>query len=549
MSKKIPTQNTMPIDYTKNKAIYSMYLAPVSETEIKKLISSLKSNTPGYDMIGSAVLKWCVDSISEPLSYVRNISLQEGLFPDELKIANVIPLYKCDDPKLFNNCRPVSVLPSVSKVFEGIMYNRLVAYLNEYKILFSYQFGFRKQHSTYMALMTLMDKLTKCLDNDEYVIGVFLDFSKAFDTLDHTILLQKLSVYGIRGNALSWFESYLKDRRQFVTYNGVWSETKILQCGVPQSSILGPLLFLIYINDLANVCTSSFPILFADDTNLFNHGKDMFSLQATLNQELANISQWLKVNKLSLNIKKTMYMVFTRKKTQSADIKIEIDNEIISETKSSKFLGVHIDNKLNWKMHVDYVSGKIARGIGILVKDRKVFSNECMINLYYAFIYPYLIYCNHIWGNTYKTTLSKLQLLQNKAIRIITGSPPRTNNETLYKHNCMLNLNKINTYLVGKFMYDVYNCIVPDMFTDMFVYNNMIHDHDTRISGHLHPPTTSSNSSRNSIRYHGVIIWNKILTAAINPDSSEVSFKIMLKKRILQEVITHTYWTEHCYYN
>ena len=397
--------------------------------------------------------------------------------------------------------------------------------------------------------MTLMDKLTKCLDNDEYVIWVFLDFSKTFDTVDHTIVLQKLSAYGIRGNALSWFESYLKDRRQFVTYNSVLSETKISQCGVPQGSILGPLLFLIYRNDLADVCTSSFPILFADDTNLFNHGKDMFSLQATLNQELASISQWLKVNKLSLNIKKTMYMVFTRKKTQSADIKIEIDNEIISETKSSKFLGVHIDNKLNWKMHVDYVSGKIARGIGILVKARKVFSNECMINLYYAFIYPYLIYCNHIWGNTYKTTLSKLQILQNKAVRIITGSPPRTNNETLYKHNCMLNLNKINTYFVGKLMYDVYHCIVPDIFKDKFVYNNMIHDHDTRISGHLHLPTTSSNSSRNSIRYHGVIIWNKILTAAINPDSSEVSFKIMLKKGILQEVITHTYWTEHCYCN
>ena len=155
-----------------------MYLEPVSETEIKKLISSLKSNPPGYDMIGSAVLKWCVDSISEPLSYVCNMSLQEGLFPDELKIANVIPLYKCDDPKLFNNYRPVSVLPSVSKVFERIMYNRLVAYLNENKILFSYQFGFRKQHSTYMALMTLMDKLTTCLDNDEYVMEFFLIFQR-----------------------------------------------------------------------------------------------------------------------------------------------------------------------------------------------------------------------------------------------------------------------------------------------------------------------------------------------------------------------------------
>ena len=179
-------------------------------------------------MIGSALLKWCVDFISEPLSHVCNMSLQEGIFPDELKIANVIPLYKCDDPKLFNNYRSVSVLPSVSKVFERIMYNRFVSYLNEYKILFSYQFGFRKIHSTYMALMTLMDKLTKCLDNDEYIIGVFLGFSKAFYTVDHVILLQKLSVYGVRGNALSWFESYLKNRWQFVTYNGVSSDTKIL---------------------------------------------------------------------------------------------------------------------------------------------------------------------------------------------------------------------------------------------------------------------------------------------------------------------------------
>ena len=255
-------------------------------------------------MIGNAVLKWCVESISEPLSCVCNMSLQEGIFPDELKIANVIPLYKCDDPKLFNNYRPVYVLPSVSKVFERIMYNRLVAYANEYKILFSYQFGFRKLHSTYMALMTLIDELTKCLDNDEYVIGIFLNFSKAFDTVDHAILLQKLSACGVRGNALLWFESYLKDRRQFVTYNGVSSDIKILQCGDPQCSILGPLLFLIYINDPATVCTSSFPILFADDTNLFSHGKDIFSLQVALNQELASISKWLKVNELSLNIKR-----------------------------------------------------------------------------------------------------------------------------------------------------------------------------------------------------------------------------------------------------
>ena len=195
-------------------------------------------------------------------------------------------------------------------------------------------------------------------------------------------------------------------------------------------------------------------------------------------------------------------------------------------------------------MHIDYISGKIARGIGILIKARKILSNECMTNLYYAFIYPYLIYCNHIWSNTYETTWSKLQILQSKATRITTGSPPRTNNETLYRQNCMLNLNNINTFLVGNFMYHVYHGIVPDIFEGKFVYSNMIHHHDTRISGHLHLPTIFSNLSQISITNYGAIIWNKILTTAINainPDSPEVSFKIILNKGIQQEVITHSY--------
>ena len=162
--------------------------------------------------------------------------------------------------------------------------------------------------------MTLMDRLITSLENDEHIIGIFVDFSKTFDTVDHVILLNKLSHYGIRGSALKWFESYLSNRKQYVTYNGISSLTKTVKCGVPQGSILGPLLFLIYINDLCSVCTHTFPILFADDTNLFSSGKEIEALEANINSELSHISAWLKVNKLSLNIKKTHYMIFRKRK-------------------------------------------------------------------------------------------------------------------------------------------------------------------------------------------------------------------------------------------
>ena len=190
----------------------------------------------------------------------------------------------------------LSLLCILSKDFEKIMYNRLIDLLETYKILIKFQFGFRKFHSTYMALMTLMDKLITALENGEHVIGIFLDFSKAFDTVDHEILLKKMHHYGIRGTAYKWFQSYLSNRKQYVTYNGICSSTKDVKCGVPQGSILGPMLFLIYINDLCSICKYTTPILFAYDTNLFSSGKDLKVIENHVNDELSSISEWLKVN-------------------------------------------------------------------------------------------------------------------------------------------------------------------------------------------------------------------------------------------------------------
>ena len=215
---------------------------------------------------------------------------------------------------LFNNNRPVSLLCMLSKVFEKVMYSRLLSFLESQKILINKHFGFRRLHSFYMALMLMVDKITKALDNGDYIIGIFLDFSKSFDTVNHETLLDKLSHYGVRGIAYDWFKSYLSNRSQYVAYNRVASSTKNITCDVPQGSILGPLSFLIYINDLYNVCQESVPILFADDTNLFYSASTLKNLESRINSELSNISSWLKVNKISLNIKKTHYITFHRKK-------------------------------------------------------------------------------------------------------------------------------------------------------------------------------------------------------------------------------------------
>ena len=204
-----------------------------------------------------------------PLSFLCNRYLIRGKFPSELKHANVLPLFISGDVLLFNNYRPVSPVCTLSKVFEKVMYSRQLNFLDYHKILIGNQFGFRKLHSSYMALMLKMDQVTKALDNGEKVMGIFLDFLNVFDTVNHVILLDKLHHYGVRGNALDWFRSYLSNRKQYVLYNGVSSSMKLITCGVPQGSILGPLLFLVYINDWYNVCCESVPILFADDTNFF----------------------------------------------------------------------------------------------------------------------------------------------------------------------------------------------------------------------------------------------------------------------------------------
>ena len=371
---------------------------------------------------------------------------------------------------IFSNYRPVSLLCSLSKVLEKIMYNRVISFLNENDVLFKYQFGFRKSHSTYLALTVLMDKLIKSLENGNYVIGVFLDFSKAFDTVDHKILLAKLCHYGIRGSALDWFSSYLTNSKQFVTYNNERSELMNINCGAPQGSILGPLLFLIYINDLTNVCKFIMPIFFADDSNLFQDGESLNEIENILNEELNEIMKWLKVNKLTLNVDKTQCMLFTRKKCNTK-LSIKIENSFLTQVTKTKFLGIIIDEKLNWKDHILYISNKISKATGVIIKARML-GKRALLSLNYSLVYPYLTYCCKVWGATYLYNIEILNKLQKKAMRIICSQSKYAHTEPVYKELKILDVKNIYNYLVGQFMFRYQNNLLPDVFDSYFIRNN-----------------------------------------------------------------------------
>ena len=421
-----------------------------------------------------------IRSFGYTLAHLTNLSFSEGVFPSELKIATVSPLYKSKDPMVFSNYRPISLLSVFSKILERLMYNRLLIFLNECKMINKNQFGFRNNHATYMVLLIMLENIRNSLDNGECAIGIFHHFQRAFNIVHHGILLDKLYNYGIRGIALDWFSSYLSIRLQIVSYNSCETEQKKMTCGFPQGSILGPLLFLLHINDLPMVWDLFMPIFFAVDINLFCTGNKLNILVDNISLELMKIYTWVRANKLSLNIGKTNYMLFTPKCFPRTMKHIVIDVNKIEEVRQTKFLGVILDNKLIWAAHCNYICCKMSKGIGSIIKARKVFNETTLLSLYNSLVLPYISYCIHVWWKAYDTHLNNVLVLQKKVLRVIAGVPPRTHTDNLFVQFDIFPVKKLYVYTIGIVMYKYDNGMLPELFCDMFTLVNHIHDHETR---------------------------------------------------------------------
>ena len=383
-----------------------------------------KKTSYGHDKISNIMLKTLRTSIIYPLCHIFNASLSEGIFPERMKTAEVIPLYKGKDMDLMINYRPISLLIMLSKLLEKIMYTRLYDYLESQKLLYPSRYGFRSKRSCEQVITELVGNILQSKNQNDHCASVFLDLSKAFDTLDHTILLQKLERYGIRGIALEWFRNYLKDRSlvaKITTGSNsiVRSESYKITYSAAQGSCMGPLLFIIFMNNIHLLPVYSNIILFADDTTIFNSHKSVKSLKYMLEHDLSLMMNWFKANKLSLNLDKTVGMKFW---DSSKTFTLKVDGMAINMTNCVKFLGLHIDRNLTWQNHLSHLIEKLQTNRQMLSLGKHLLNQQCMKNIYHSHVQMHITYGLSVWGSMItQQKVHEIFNIQKQCVRLITG--------------------------------------------------------------------------------------------------------------------------------
>ena len=470
-------------NYLKDENPHSLFIKPTNITEVINNINDINSNKAlGPTSIPTNIFHQIKLTVAKPLADIINLSFEKGTYINMLKISKVIPIFKDKGSDLdHTNFRPISLLSNINKIVEKIMHERLYTFLEKYKCIYEFQFGFRKGHSTTHALLDLTEEIRQHIDSNKFAIGVFIDLQKAFDTVDHHILLKKLHHYGVRGIANKWFESYLSNRQQFVTINGENSSLKPMQYGVPQGSVLGPLLFLVYINDLNNAVKYSKTRHFADDTNLLLANTSLKQLKKHLNLDLKALTQWLKANKISLNAGKTEILVFRNpKKPMNYDPKIKIDGKRIYPSKYVKYLGILIDAHLTWQYHIKTLVPKLTRAAGMISKIRHFVPNHTLKNIYYAIFSSIMNYGATIWGQNNNEHINRITKLQDRAIRYINFANYREPPSELYKNSGIIKFKdeiKINNFL---YVHDSLNRRLPSCLNNNFNYMHIQDNQHTR---------------------------------------------------------------------
>ena len=447
----------------------SILLNHTTQEEIRRLIEGLPNKTSsGWDGISNILLKKLSSSLLCPLNIVFNQSIHKGEFPTQMKKAEIIPLYKGKELDIVINYRPVSLLITIPKVLEKIMYLRTSSFLEKYCIFYSSQYGFRANHLCEHAVMEMVGRVIQAREEQLYSMGIYLDLSKAFDTLDHKLLLQKLERYGVRGPAHDWYRSYLQGRSLVTRINEdkgrgklVKSNSFDIEFGMAQGSCLGPLLFLIFVNDIHQLDLYSSLILFADDMNLISSHQNQRFLSYQMLHDMELLITWFKYNKLSLNLGKSVLMKFWEDTTN--DENFAIDGIVIPEVTNTKFLGTFIDNELNWNIHVNQLYNKIKANQFLLNKAKNLLGQGELKKLYYAHIYSHIQYCISVWGPmTSQSQINELYLAQKSCLKHMFNKPKTYNTDRLFRELDLLKLQDIITLEQCKLGYKLVNNKIPN---------------------------------------------------------------------------------------
>ena len=463
----------------------SIFLEPTSENEIMELITDLiPKNSGGYDNVSNKLLKKLLPALVDPLTIIFNKSLIEGIFPEAMKKVDVVPLYKSKDHQESNNYRPISLLLTLSKLLEKVMYKRTYGFLESSGQIYKSQYGFRTAHSCENALFELVSEIIKGKQDGMHTLALVLDLSKAFHSLEHDVLLKKLYKYGIRGVALNWFKSYLSGRQMRVKCKVAssgrmeYSDYKEVSYGTPQGSCLGPLIFLIFTNDLHRHLVYSSSILFADDTTLYKTHRNLTYLKWCLEDDLSILSDWFAANKLTLNLDKTVCMLF-QKNNKNSEITLKVKDMIITNQTETKFLGMWLDQSLSWHSHIQKLTLKIKRNKYLLNNGKHLMDQSTKRLVYYSHTASHLQYGMLLWGNNAsKEQLNKLQKLQTKCLELGQCNKAKTNpNKTLgiLSTEDMIKLENM------KFGYKFVHCMLPQKIVEICCKDSK---HESLIKSH-----------------------------------------------------------------
>ena len=507
-------------------------LKEISTNDLATEVRDLRPSTScGVDGLTARLIKQAGPTILQPLLHVINLSIRLGIFPDSWKTGCITPLFKEGDATDPSNYRPISILPCMGKLLERIIHTQLYAYVTKYQLLSDDQSGFRKGHSTGTCLIDFLDNIYQNIDKNMYCGVLFLDLRKAFDTVDHNRLIEKLKYLGVKSHSTRWFKSYLEGRQQVTKVGKVKSSPGLVTCGIPQGSILGPLLFSIFVNDLPNCLNTESINLYADDTAISIFSKDPQELECNLNVALALLKNWFDKNKLSLNCTKSKVMYFgTHKKLMNLQsLQVKCNEVVLENVEQYKYLGVLLDSNLNFKANTEYIANKVIKRTGILGRARHFLDQHTCLYLYKQLILPLIDYADFIYDDSAQYNMHLLQILQNNASRRILKADRLTH--VLDLHTSLqidyLNVRRKKHTLI--WVYKILNGLAPKRLERLFTRISEVTHRLTRYNegDKLYIPKPRLELTKKSFRYRAATLWNN-LPEYIKTAPSIVHFKSAL---------------------